>query len=181
MDSIWGNIFKPLKKEDDEILAILKKVPVFKDLDNRELASVERILHRRTYHQGEIIFSQGDPGFGMYIIESGTVNIILMPAQHRLAELSDGEFFGELTLLDESPRTATAISETHCKMLCFFQPDLLDLINRNPRLGVKIMFGLARTIGARLKYTNEYVNSLKALRENEAQSDEYGKHLRPLD
>ncbi|MBF0506576.1 MAG: cyclic nucleotide-binding domain-containing protein [Nitrospirae bacterium] len=164
MDSIWGNIFKPFKKEDDdEIRTILKKIPVFKDLDNRELARVERILHRRTYHPSEIIFSQGDPGFGMYIIESGIVSIVLMPSEHRLAELSEGEFFGELTLLDESPRTASAISRTACKMLCFFQPDLFDLINRDPRLGVKIMFGLARTIGARLKYTNECINALKDL------------------
>jgi len=162
MDSIWGNIFKQGKKEDDEIRTILKRISVFKDLDNRELARVERILHRRTYQQGETIFSQGDPGFGMYIIESGIVSIVLMPSRHRLAELSDGEFFGELTLLDESPRTASAISQTACKMLCFFQPDLLDLINRDPRLGVKIMFGLARTIGARLKYTNECIYSMKA-------------------
>ncbi len=163
MDSVWGNIFKTRKNEENEILTILKRIPVFKDLGNRELARVERILHRRIYHQGEIIFSQGDPGFGMYIIESGMVSIVLMPSQHCVAELSDGEFFGELTLLDESPRNASAISQTDCKMLCFFQPDLFDLINRDPHLGVKIMLGLARTIGARLKYTNECISSMKAL------------------
>ncbi len=163
MNSFWGNIFKDRNKEED-VRDILRRVPIFKDLNNRDLTRLERVLHRREYRQGEIIFHQGDPGLGMYIIESGSVGIMLVPAQMIIAELFDGEFFGELSLLDDSPRTASAIAKTPCKMLCLFQPDLFDLIDLDPRLGVKILLGLSRTIGERLKRTNEHVHILKYLK-----------------
>ena len=80
-----------------------------------------------------------------------------------LAELNEGDFFGELALLDDSPRSATAVSKTPCKILCFFKPELLDIINRNPKLGSKILFKLAWTIGERLKITNAQVSELSHL------------------
>lgn len=160
MNIFWGNIFSTRKKEEG-IRSILKKVPIFDELKNRELAAVERILHRREYMPDEAIFQQGDPGLGMYIIETGIVEIVHGPLQHVLAELHDGEFFGELALLDDSPRTAAAIVRTPCKMLCFLQPDLFDLVDRNPRLGVKILLHLARTVGERLKKSNEQIQALK--------------------
>lgn len=160
MNIFWGNIFSTHKKEEG-IRSILKKVPIFDELKNRELAAVERILHRREYMPDEAIFQQGDPGLGMYIIETGIVEIVHGHLQHVLAELHDGEFFGELALLDDSPRTAAAIVRTPCKMLCFLQPDLFDLVDRNPRLGVKILLHLARTVGERLKKSNEQIQALK--------------------
>ena len=167
IDSIWGNIFKAEKKDPGGILAILKKVPIFEELDGSDLLHIKRILHRRQYAYDEIIFRQGDPGLGMYIIESGIVSIINEPSLQPLAELSDGEFFGELSLLDDSPRTATAISKSDSSLLCFFQPDLLDILERNPRLGVKILVQLARTIGARLKKNNDTIYMLRSGRLSE--------------
>jgi CRP-like cAMP-binding protein len=99
----------------------------------------------------------------MYIIEEGTVEIISEPERHTLAELHEGDFFGELALLDEAPRSATALTRSASRILCFFKPELLDLINRDPRLGSKILFKLAWTIGERLKITNQQVQELSAL------------------
>jgi len=158
MNSLWGNIFKVRQKKEDAIHDILKRVPIFEDFGGRDLDRIERILHRRQYGQDEVIFLQGQPGLGMYIIEEGTIEILSEPDKVHLAELHSGEFFGELALLDDSPRTATAVALTNCKMLCLFQPDLLDLIDRNRRLGIKILFRLASTIGQRLKKTNEYLS-----------------------
>lgn len=161
MDTLWSNIFKKQRDESKEIISILKNIPIFGELGGRDLSRVERILHKRTYHEGEIIFNQGDPGFGMYIIEKGSVGIVLMPSQRCLATLSEGEFFGELSLLDESPRSASAIAYAPCKILCFFQADLFDLINHDPGTGVKIALGLARTIGCRLKKANECLTGMQ--------------------
>lgn len=163
MNILWGNIFRSGNingKVTNDVCAVLAKVPVFEELSSRELHQIERILHRREYRQDEVIFLQGDPGLGMFIIEEGDVAIVLEPERHTLAELHEGEFFGELGLLDETPHTATAISLTQSKMLCFFYPDLLGLLDRNPRLGVKVLFRLARTIGKRLKKTNEYLRDM---------------------
>jgi len=158
MNNLWGNIFKRQKREG--VRDILKKVPVFEGLSNNDISHIERILHYREYKPEEVIFSQGTPGFGMYIIEDGSVSIVSEPSMEIIAELQSGDFFGELALLDDSPRSATAIAKTSCRMLCFFQSDLLDLISRKPQIGVKILLCLARTIGERLKRANEEIHAL---------------------
>jgi CRP-like cAMP-binding protein len=163
MSKLWENIFKFRQKEKDEIDNILLKIPIFQDLNVRELRTIKRILYQREYKKNEVIFNQGDAGLGMYIVVKGTVEIVCGPGRYILSELSEGDFFGELALLDDSPRSATSVSKTPCKMLCFFKPELLDLINRDPGLGSKILFKLAWTIGERLKSTNEQVSELSHL------------------
>lgn len=138
----------------------LRSIPIFSELGRRELAAVERILHKREYQAGEVIFRQDEPGLGMYIIESGRVSIRSDDAVDKMTELGDGEFFGELPLLDGGSRSATAIAKTQCRIFGFFQPDLFGLIERDPRLGVKIVLSLAAIIGMRLRAANERVQSL---------------------
>ncbi|HUI66251.1 MAG TPA: cyclic nucleotide-binding domain-containing protein [Bacteroidota bacterium] len=138
----------------------LKSIPIFSELGRRELASVERILHQREYAAGEVIFRQDEPGLGMYIIETGRVSIVSDDELDRMTELGDGEFFGELPLLDGGTRSATAVAKTPCRIFGFFQPDLFGLIERNPRLGVKIVLSLAAIIGMRLRAANERVQGL---------------------
>ncbi len=147
---------------EDRLADMLRRIPIFADCTRRELAAVERILHRRDYLRDEVIFHQDDPGLGMYIIESGKVAIIAEPSRHVLSELGDGEFFGELALLTESPRSATAVAVLPCKVLGFFQPDLFGLIERNPRLGVKIVLRLAAVIGDRLRKANDKIQAAGA-------------------
>jgi CRP/FNR family cyclic AMP-dependent transcriptional regulator len=167
MNKLWENIFKFRQNETDEIDNILLKTPVFQGLKGRELKTIKRILYQREYKKDEVIFNQGDAGLGMYIIVKGTVQIVCGPERHMLAELNEGDFFGELALLGDSPRSATAFSKTPCKILCFFKPELLDIINRNPGLGSKILFKLAWTIGERLKITNEQVRELSDVRQRD--------------
>ncbi len=140
----------------------LRSIPIFSELGRRELASVERILHKREYSAGEVIFRQDEPGLGMYIIETGRVSILTDESHENMTELGDGEFFGELPLLDGGSRSATAVAKTACRIFGFFQPDLFALIERNPRLGVKIVLSLAAIIGMRLRAVNERVQGLLA-------------------
>ncbi len=142
-------------KEEEGIAGILLRIPIFEELSKRELAAVIRILHKREYQPDETIFRQEEPGMGMYIIESGAVDIISEPSHLLLSKLKDGDFFGEVALLDETPRSATAIARSACSIFGFFQPDLFGLIERDPRLGVKIVLRLAKIIGARLRHANE--------------------------
>lgn len=162
MHVLWSNVFRKRRGGADgaQVIDILKRIPVFEDLNRRELAAIERILHRRSYRKEEVIFHEGDPGVGMYIIETGSVQILSSNGGPVLADLTEGEFFGELALLDESPRSATAIARAECQILGFFQPDLFGLIERNPRLGVKIVLRLARSIGERLRRANDQLQTL---------------------
>jgi CRP/FNR family cyclic AMP-dependent transcriptional regulator len=159
-DSFWGNIFKGKNKEGD-IIRILKGIPIFEDLNTKELVAVERILHRREYKSDEVIFYQDDSGIGMYIIESGKVEISHEPSHQVLAELSDGEFFGEMALLSESPRSATAKATTTTKILFFSQSDLFNLIGLEIKCGLKIIKRLAQILGERLRLSNDLCQSLK--------------------
>ena len=160
-DTMWGNIFRSSEKEEANIYTVLSKIPIFRDLNKRELKAIERILHHRTYKANEIIFNEGDPGVGMYIIETGHVNITLGNEGKLLAVLSNGEFFGEIALLSETPRTATATAAIETHMLGFFQSDLFGLLETNPRMGNKILHRLAQMIADRLRFSNLENQQLK--------------------
>jgi len=161
--SLWHNFFRQHAAEDKSIEAVLAKVPIFSQLTPHELAKVGSIVHRREYSSGELVFSQGDPGLGMYVIEDGEVEINFIEdngSRKLLAKLVSGDFFGELSLLDESPRSATAVAQKNSKIIGFFRPDLIDLLNRSPKAGTKILFKLGEVIGTRLRITNEELGKL---------------------
>lgn len=165
---IWGNsIFKKKKKEED-IFTLLKQVPIFADLAPKELAEIEKIVHRRKYKKGEAVIRKGDPGLGMYIIVKGSVAIVdedKRTDQRTLATLDEGSFFGDLALLDEDPRSASAITSVDSNIIGFFRPDFLDLLYRKPKLGIKVLFALAKVIGERLRRTNELLAEIQEKKE----------------
>lgn len=161
MHSLWDNIFRP--KPLAGTIALLRKVPMFADLDRHELVEVRKILYRRQYQADEVIFRQGDPGVGMYVIEKGTVAIIHGPTGRLLAELGAGDFFGEIALLNETPRSARAVATASAVLHGLFQAELYDLVKRSPRLGVKLLLPLARNLGARLVHADEQLERLHAL------------------
>jgi len=162
MPDFRARVFGYHAKERGEcrFLPVLEPIPIFKDLTNCELAAIERILHQREYSTDEVVFRQGEPGMGMYIIQSGKVIVMTEPEGVTLAELGDGEFFGEASLLSEAPRSATVIAKAPTRLLGFFQSDLYALIERNPRLGLKIVIRLAMFLGERLKSVNQQVRDL---------------------
>ena len=157
LDPFWGNIFRRRTKEEEEILIILHQVPIFQELSRREISRLEGILHRRSFALDESIVKEGELGVGMYIILSGQVEIRQQgeegTSQH-LATFGPGDFFGDQALLDESPRTASAIAPEPCQVVGFFRPDLLELIESSPHLGLKIVMRLSQMISVRLRQTN---------------------------
>lgn len=153
-DTYWSNIFRKDNKEDQSIYAVLSKIPIFKDLNRREMKAIDKILHRRNYKAEEVIFHENEPGVGMYIIESGKVHITLGKEHKVLAVLSNGDFFGEMALLLELPRTASAISLDQTKLLGFFQSDLFSLLQTKPETGNRVLLHLAQMIAERLRQTS---------------------------
>lgn len=154
----WYDFFSKSKKQDNHPLRILKKIPLFSSLSKKELKKVLLILHRREYSQGECLFEKGHPGAAMYIIADGEVSIHIQSDSGKeieLAKLQDGTFTGELALLDDSPRSASATAKTPTKAYAFFRSDLNRLIESEPDIGSQILKELATIIGARLKATNE--------------------------
>lgn len=169
MNFLWDNIFRNKRGEDD-IVKTLKENQLFTDLSNREISFLKEIVHIRRYHAGELVFRQGEVGVGMYIIVRGRVEIFINDPNSDGTEFNEiyvtqliaGDFFGELSLVEEgSRRTASAIAREETVLIGFFKPDLVEILERNPSSGVKIVFRLAEVLGRRLKETTEKVSELR--------------------
>ena len=154
MKAIYQNYFK--KGNDvNPIIQVLENVPIFEHLTEKELSEVVRLTHERTYKKDEHVFKKLAPAEGMYVILDGEVLITDSDSETIFATLESGDFFGELALLDEEPRSASAISTMPSRLIGFFRTDLLTLMKRSPELGNKILLNLSRILGERLRRTNQ--------------------------
>jgi CRP/FNR family cyclic AMP-dependent transcriptional regulator len=169
MNYLWDNVFK-FKTKNTDILTALKVNHLFQDLTDREFKLLQNIVHLRKFHVGESVFRQGEAGVGMYMIVKGRIEIFIsdknaVAEEFRdvyITQLTDGDFFGELSLVEENGRrTATAVAREESSLIGFFKPDLLEILSRSPSTGVKIVFRLAEVLGRRLKETTSKVSELR--------------------
>jgi len=143
------------RQEEFPRLEQLRALSLFSTLSPRELKTVDALLHQRSFIKDEVIFDQGEEGQALYIIESGLVLICRQgqPAAGRIAELGPGRLFGELALLDNSPRVAQARAAENCTLAVLFRADFLGLLQTHALIASKISLQLARHIGQRLRET----------------------------
>jgi CRP-like cAMP-binding protein len=143
------------KEQDSPRLKQLRALSLFSTLSPRELKTVDGLLHERNYLQDEVIFDQGEEGQALYIIESGKVLICRQgrPEDGKVAELGPSRLFGELALLDNSPRVAQARAAENCTLAVLFRADFLGLLETHAVIASKIALQLARHIGQRLRET----------------------------
>jgi CRP-like cAMP-binding protein len=162
-------LFQP--KKTSPRLDRLHELSLFVNLTPAELEIVDSLLHERNYLEGEVVFDEGDEGQAIYIIAAGEVLIARQDqglhvdghnheAAHprrrqgdtgRVAQLGPGTFFGELALLDNSPRSAQARAASPCKLFVFFRDDFVGLLDTHARLASKISRQLACHLGARVR------------------------------
>lgn len=160
---VWAFIF-PSRNEKQSLEDLLSSLPIFDGLSRGQLKLIMRILHERKYLKDETVFNETEPGAGLYIIESGRVVIskqVKGADPIALAEFVKGNFFGELALIEEIPRSATATAWEATTLLAFPKPDLDHLIDRQPQLAVKILYNLSRLVAQRLIQTNENIGRLR--------------------
>lgn len=131
----------------------LRALRLFKALSVHELREVEELLHERSYETGEIVFDEGDVGLGLFIVVSGRMRASSShPALQQLApEFCCGDFFGELSLFDESLRTGRVIATEPSKVVALFRTEFFSLLERNKSIGVKILFELSRALCQRAR------------------------------
>jgi len=124
----------------------LRSSPLFARVEPVALAACAANLRLRRYRRGETIFHQGDPGDSLYIIESGSVKIVLPSPEGEegaiIATLARGEFFGELALLDGAPHSATAVASEPVSALILQEPAFAELLETQPGLRRALIAGL---------------------------------------
>jgi CRP/FNR family cyclic AMP-dependent transcriptional regulator len=132
----------------------LRTLVLFQDLRDRELGLLAQALHSRTYHAGETLFLEGDIGRALFILESGRIDLTReAPGGERrtIFQVSPGEFFGEMALLEQLPRTASAVASERSHVYLLYRSKLDQLLGGQPRVGVAIMTQLAQLLSARLR------------------------------
>ena len=130
----------------------LKKMSLFADLKRRELRVVDGFMHQRNYLQNEVIFDEGEQGEAFYIVLEGKVLICRQGQVDKpIATLEDGNFFGELALLDDAPRSAQARAAENCTLLVLFRGEFLGLMQSHGFIASKIAMQLARHLGSRFR------------------------------
>lgn len=131
----------------------LRRISLFQELSLRELAVVDLLLYERQYLAGEVIFDAGEDGQGIYFTLDGKVGIF---HPHRggqpLVELGGGSFFGELGLLDDSPRMAQARALEDCTLVMMFRREFRELLQTHALIASKISLRLATHLGQRLRH-----------------------------
>ncbi|MEO8802531.1 MAG: DUF1003 domain-containing protein [Rudaea sp.] len=140
---------------------LLRSIPMFFGLSDEDLDALSQALERQTFKVGSMIFAQGESGSAMYIVEDGDVNIFLPGEASRRISLNDigrGEFFGELALFDEKPRSASALATSDCVLLELKHATLADYLQQRPRAAMAIL----RTMSSRLRETNTLLTTRAA-------------------
>lgn len=132
-----------------ERASFLKYIPLFASLKSTDHAELASVMKMRRYQKGETIFHQEDPGSTLYIITSGQVKIATESPEGGeaiLAILTDGDFFGELSLLDQEPRSASVVAMQDTQTLTLDRHDFLNFLNTHPQLAVDMLTALSRRL-----------------------------------
>lgn len=138
---------------------VLTKVPFFSELDKSDAETLAARLVPRRFGTDQIIFHHGDPGGLLYIITAGKVKIThSMPdgQEALLAILGAGDFFGELALLDDAPRSATAEAMEDTETLTLHRDEFIRFINKNPEFAYQVM----RTLAKRIRHLNDQIGDV---------------------
>src|SRR5215831_4211027 len=150
----------------------LKKVPLFSELDDEELQQIATVVREQHYKKHTTIVHVDDPGNALYILKSGLVKVTIEDHdgyEMILRILYPTDFFGDMSLLDGMPRSATVTTQEPSEVLTVSREPFLSIIEKSP----KILLKIAAVVSMRLRKTNELIHSL-------AFFDVYGKVARVL-
>lgn len=141
----------------------LKSISLFKELIEKELQSIAAILHQRKFKKNQLIFAENAPGDGFYMINSGSVRISKMvgETEESVAVLGEGDFFGEIALIDDFPRSAAAIANDDCSLYFMGRDEFHKILTGDKDLSLKLLWVFLKTLGMRLRQTNDILASTK--------------------
>ncbi len=148
------------------MIGLLKKIHLFDNLSEPELEKILKICVKHTYAKGSVIFKEGEPGDRCYIITNGAIRISkLIPniGEEALAVLKPGDYFGEMALIDNFPRSAHAIANDDVDVFAINKSDLDKILIDDRDLAYKILWTFTKTLSKRLRETNEKMASFLAM------------------
>jgi len=132
-------------------LEVLKSMQMFRYLSYKELVRVMNITDTVDYGEGDVIFREGEPGEAMFVVMTGSVRV--SKGGVTVAELRRGQHFGEMSLVDRSVRSLTAVASDQTRLAVIRRKDFYDIIKKESQLAVKLLWSFVQVLGARLRKT----------------------------
>ncbi|MBI3181037.1 MAG: cyclic nucleotide-binding domain-containing protein [Myxococcales bacterium] len=146
--------------------AILRNVALFQGLTQSQLQKIGSLASERSFPASAPIFKEGDSGLAMYVIVEGKVRIskqVPGVGEEALAILEKGQYFGEMALIEEGPRSADAIAHVSCKLYEIPREKLDQLMFTDKELAYVVLWTFVRTLSERLRETNDKIRGFFAL------------------
>jgi len=144
------------------VAQFLRRVPLFSHLGDAELARLADVSRERSYPKNSVILFEDDPGDALYMVVTGQVKVVLIGEDGReviLSVLREGDFFGEMALLDDQPRSAHVIAMQDSNLLVLRREDFQRKLEETPTLA----FGLLRELSRRLRHADDKIGGLVLL------------------
>lgn len=141
---------------------VLKRVPLFADLSAADLARFGEVTREREYPKNSVILFEDDPGDALYIVSTGQVKVVLIGEDGReviLSVLGDGDFFGEMSLIDDEPRSAHVIAMQDSHLLVLRRDDFQSQLEQHPKVALELL----RVLVQRLRRADEKIGGLVLL------------------
>lgn len=141
---------------------VLKRIPLFTDLHEAELARFAEVTREREYPKNSVILFEDDPGDALYIVSTGQVKVVLIGEDGReviLSVLGDGDFFGEMAIIDDEPRSAHVIAMKDSHLLVLRREDFQAQLEQHPNIALKLL----RVLVQRLRRADEKIGGLVLL------------------
>jgi CRP/FNR family transcriptional regulator, cyclic AMP receptor protein len=125
-----------------EVTDLLMQVPLFSDLDKRELEHIANAMKQRTFHAGQEIAVEGESAVGFFVIEDGHAKVTVHGEQRRM--LGPGDYFGEIALITQGARTATVTADTELKTFGMTFWEFRPLVEETPSIAWKLLQGAVK-------------------------------------
>jgi CRP-like cAMP-binding protein len=140
-------------------IEILKNIPLFSELNDRDLKRITQVASRQRYHKDNLILIEEEVGSTMFVILDGRVKISRISDDGReviLSILSEGDFFGEMSLLDGHTRSANVTASEESELLVIRREEFLQLLRDYPQIAINLLKELAQ----RIRKSDEHIKSL---------------------
>jgi CRP-like cAMP-binding protein len=146
-----------------DVVDALGRIHLFAGIESRGLELLASIAREESYRGGEVIFREGSTGGELYLILEGKVRIsrdVSGMGEEALAVLAPGDAFGEMSIIDDFPRSADARVHERCRLLVLEKDALEDLLFLQKELGYEILWNFVKILSARLRETNDKMTFL---------------------
>jgi CRP/FNR family cyclic AMP-dependent transcriptional regulator len=152
----------PPKNTASAVQQVMRRVPLFSQLNDDELGRISEPARERSYPKNSVILFEDDPGDALYVVVTGQVKVVLIGEDGReviLSVLGTGDFFGEMALIDDEPRSAHVIAMEDANLLVLRREDFQNCLQETPT----IAFGLLRALSRRLRHADTKIGGLVLL------------------